>query len=283
MGPALAALLAAVFIQIGTNLANDLYDFRKGADTQERLGPTRAVQAGWLSEHEVWIGTWLAFGAAMVAGLYLAWLAGPWLIVVGLASILSGVLYTAGPAPIGYVGLGDAFVFVFFGWVAVVGSCYVQTLSVEPLALLASIPIGALATAILVINNLRDIDTDIKAGKKTLAVRFGPMFARLEYLVLVVGAFLVPLWLYLRADMVWPVLLPMILAPVSPALITRAFTREGGELNPLLGDTAKLLLAFAVLFTIGIVWATVPVGDPGAIESTEPAAMALTAQLSLLR
>jgi 1,4-dihydroxy-2-naphthoate octaprenyltransferase len=170
-GPFVGALAAAVLIQVGTNLANDYFDYRKGADTIARLGPTRVTQSGLVAPSTVRAATALTFGLAALIGLYLVWVGGWPILVVGLLSILSGIAYTGGPWPLGYHGLGDLFVFVFFGVVAVTGSAYLQTGQLEPFALLASVPVGMLVTAILVVNNLRDVETDRAAGKRTLADR----------------------------------------------------------------------------------------------------------------
>src|SRR5580692_1531577 len=172
-GPALAALLGAVFIQIGTNLANDVYDFERGADTAERLGPTRAVQAGLLTARQVRAGMVVAFGLATLAGAYLVSAAGWPVVAIGVLSVASGIAYTGGPYPLGYHGLGDVFVMAFFGFVAVCGTVFVQAHEVPLLAWLAAVPVGAIATAVLVVNNLRDREQDARAGKRTLAVRFG--------------------------------------------------------------------------------------------------------------
>jgi 1,4-dihydroxy-2-naphthoate octaprenyltransferase len=168
----IVVMCAALLIQIGTNLTNDLFDFQKGADTGTRLGPVRVVQAGLLSQREVAAGSALSFGLAILLGLYLAAVGGWPIVAIGLAAVASGIAYTGGPWPLGYHGLGDVFVFVFFGVVAVVGTFYLQSGNVTGAALIASLPVAMLVTAILVVNNLRDIDTDRLAGKRTLAVRF---------------------------------------------------------------------------------------------------------------
>ncbi|HYX90253.1 MAG TPA: 1,4-dihydroxy-2-naphthoate polyprenyltransferase, partial [Myxococcaceae bacterium] len=167
-GPALAALAGALLIQIGTNLANDFFDFKKGADTGARLGPTRVTQAGLIAPEAVFTAAMLAFGAAVAVGLYLTWVAGWPILVIGLLSVASGYAYTGGPYPLGYHGLGDAFVFVFFGLVAVAGTYYAHALALTPLAVAAGVPLGALSTGLLAVNNLRDVETDARAGKRTL-------------------------------------------------------------------------------------------------------------------
>ena len=250
-GPALAALGVAVFIQIGTNLSNDVLDFDRGADTESRVGPARAVQSGLLDRGQVWVGAWVAFGLCMACGLYLAAVAGWPVLVVGAISIASGLLYTAGPWALAYVGLGDLFVLLFFGLVAVVGTVYVQALEVPAVAWWAGIAVGALATAILVVNNLRDRATDAAAGKRTLAVRFGARSARLEYaaLLLVAHAAAFPLAVRLGP---WP-LLSWLALPFAVAVVRSVWRVEGAALNLALAATARLLFLFGVLLSVGIV------------------------------
>jgi 1,4-dihydroxy-2-naphthoate octaprenyltransferase len=197
LGPALAALAGALLLQVGANFANDVFDFEKGADTAERLGPVRAVQAGLLAPASVKRGMLVVFGLALLVGAYLTSVAGPAIVVIGLASIAAAVAYTGGPYPLGYHGLGELFVMIFFGFVAVAGTAFVQTGRVPELAWWAAVPVGSLATAILVVNNLRDIPTDGPAGKRTLAVRFGERGAVALYTALVASAYAVPLVLYL--------------------------------------------------------------------------------------
>jgi 1,4-dihydroxy-2-naphthoate octaprenyltransferase len=253
LGPSLAALFGAVCIQIGTNLANDVFDFPKGADTAERLGPVRAVQAGLLSARQVRAGMWVAFGLASLAGVYLVAVAGWPVVAIGLFSIASGIAYTGGPYPLGYHGLGDLFVLVFFGFVAVCGTVFVQAHAVPPLAWLASIPVGAVATAVLVVNNLRDREQDAKAGKCTLAVRLGTRATIVEYGALLCAAELVPLALALdRLASPW-VLLPFATLPWALWLLRQVAVRRGRDLNPMLKATALLLLVHAGLFSVGLV------------------------------
>lgn len=251
--PALAALLGALLIQIGTNFANDLFDYRKGADTAERLGPTRAVQAGLLSPRQVLAGTWVAFSLATLVGVYLTWVAGAAIVGVGVLSIAAGLAYTAGPYPLGYHGFGDLLVLVFFGFVAVVGTTFVQTKSVPELSLWASVPVGALATAILVVNNLRDRETDARAGKRTLAVRFGARGAKAEFAVLLAAAYAVPLLILVRdLATVW-VLLPLLTLPLALSETRHLLRRQGAALNASLAGTARLLLFFGMLLAAGLV------------------------------
>ncbi|MEL7368536.1 MAG: 1,4-dihydroxy-2-naphthoate polyprenyltransferase [Myxococcota bacterium] len=252
MGPALGALFGALAIQVGTNLANDVFDFKKGADTAERLGPTRAVQAGWLSPQAVTTGMIVAFGLAVVAGLYLAAVAGWPIVVVGIVSILAGIGYTAGPAPLAYIGAADVFVMVFFGQVAVAGTTFVQTLTWEPLALMVSVPIGALATAVLVVNNLRDRNQDVKANKRTLVVRLGATFGQWEYRFLVALAYIVPVALAVSSTTRPWILLPLLSLPLAVVQVWQVATRDGRALNANLAGTARLLLVFSALLAVGL-------------------------------
>ena len=251
-GPAAAAMFGAMAIQVGTNLANDVFDFKKGADTEERLGPTRAVQAGWLSPSAVMLGMMVAFGLAALAGVYLVYVAGWPIVVVGVLSILSGIGYTAGPAPLAYIGAADFFVMIFFGAVAVAGTTYVQTLTVEPLALIASVPVGALATAVLVVNNLRDQEQDEKAHKRTLVVRFGGAFGQWEYRLLLFAAYAAPVVL-VAGGLVGPAgLLPLLSAPLAVVQLREVAARQGRALNANLVGTARLLLVFSALLAAGL-------------------------------
>lgn len=249
---ALAALFGAMAIQIGTNFANDVFDYEKGADTAERLGPTRAVAAGLLSPGAVRVGMVVAFLFATLSGVYLTWIAGPAIVAIGVLSIASGILYTAGPYPLAYVGLGDVFVIVFFGFVAVMGTAFVQTDAVTLRAALASVPVGALATAILAVNNLRDRHQDVHANKRTLAVRFGGGFARAEWAFLVLAAYAAPVAMFLLGESGAWVMLPWVTAPVAIRIGRAVFREEGPPLNAALAATAKLLLMFSVLFAVGI-------------------------------
>ncbi len=251
----LAALIGAMFIQIGTNLANDVFDHEKGADTADRLGPLRVTQAGLLTAREVRVGMAISFALATLAGVYLTAIAGWVIVAIGLASIASGIAYTGGPFPLGYNGLGDIFVFVFFGLVAVVGTTFVTLGAVPPLAIVAAIPVGALATAVLVVNNVRDATTDVACGKRTLVVRLGRRFGVVEYAALLVIAFAVPVALAAtQARSPW-ILLPLATAPFAVRLV-RIVAREtaGAVLNACLASTAKLLLVHGLLFALGIFW-----------------------------
>jgi 1,4-dihydroxy-2-naphthoate octaprenyltransferase len=250
--PALAALLGALLLQIGANFANDVFDFEKGADTAERLGPTRAVQAGLLSAKSMRLGMVVVFALALALGLYLTAVAGPAILIIGCASIVSAIAYTGGPYPLGYHGLGDLFVFVFFGLVAVCGTAFVELGRVPLLAVVCALPVGALATAILVVNNLRDRQTDQVAGKRTLAVRFGRGFALGQYRALIAVSYLVPLGLALSRSVGPEVLLPVASLPLALKTERAVKSQEGRALNPLLAATAKLLLIFGLLFALGL-------------------------------
>ncbi|MEA2584086.1 MAG: 1,4-dihydroxy-2-naphthoate polyprenyltransferase [Thermomicrobiales bacterium] len=245
---AAAALAVAVLLQIGANLANDVFDFRRGADTSARLGPVRVTQSGLIPTGQVLVATGVVLGASVVAGLPLV-IRGGWpILLLGLLAILAALAYTAGPVPLGYYGLGEVAVFVFFGPVAVAGTYYLQSRDLSALAVTASIPVGCLATAILVINNLRDIPTDKLAGKRTLAVRLGPRKTRIEYGALLGVAFLTMpvLWLADLLSTWW--WLPWLTVPLAASLVRRVASENGQALNPRLAETARLHLLFGLLF-----------------------------------
>ncbi len=249
--PALAALLGALLIQIGTNFANDVFDFKKGAD-KERVGPLRAVQAGLITPRQMFMGMWVVFGLATLIGLYLVYVGGWPIVVIGLLSILSGIAYTGGPFPLGYNGLGDIFVFIFFGLVAVGGTYYVQAGNVSTLAWWGAIAVGLLGTAIIVVNNLRDIDTDRKVGKKTLAVRLGAKATQSEYFALLAGAYLVPpvIWALNLAGG-W-VMLSWLSLPLAWQMIRQIQLQKGRALIPVLAGTARLEMVYSLLFALGL-------------------------------
>lgn len=246
----IAAALGATFIQIGTNLANDVFDFEKGADTAERLGPLRVTQAGLLTPRQVRAGMIASFVLATLAGLYLVSVAGWPIVAIGVASIASGVAYTGGPYPLGYNGLGDVFVFVFFGLVAVCGTALVALGDVPWTAWAAAVPVGALATAVLVVNNVRDHETDVKAGKRTLVVRRGRPFGVREYAALWSLALAVPVALAASLRAPW-MLLPLLTLPAARRLSLAVSGTQGAALNPLLGATARMLLAHSALASLG--------------------------------
>lgn len=251
-GPALAALAGGLLIQVGTNFANDVMDFRKGTDTAERVGPTRVTLAGLLSEREVVLGAVAAFALATLCGVYLALVAGWPVIGIGVLSIVSGVLYTAGPSPLAYNGLADLFVLLFFGFAAVCGTVFVQLGRVTPLAIAGSLSAGALATAILCVNNVRDVETDRKAGRRTIPVRFGRATGVVEYTLLVLLAHLVPLLaVWARIASPW-LLLAVLTLPTGLRLARTLATTTGPALNGTLARTAQLLLLHALVFSAAV-------------------------------
>jgi 1,4-dihydroxy-2-naphthoate octaprenyltransferase len=253
LGPALAAFGGAMLLQILANLSNDLFDFERGADTSERLGPTRVVQAGLLGKRAVRTGVGVTVALALTVGAYLTAVAGPAVVAIGIASILAALAYTGGPYPLGYNGLGEVFVVIFFGFVAVSGTVFVQSGEVPALAWWVSVPPGFLASAILVVNNVRDRETDLRAGKRTLAVRWGRRAAIAEYAALVGTSYLVPLALVALGWLSWSALLPLLTLPVAQRLVRRVASEHGRLLNHRLVGTAQLLLAFSALFALGIV------------------------------
>jgi 1,4-dihydroxy-2-naphthoate polyprenyltransferase len=257
VGGFIVALLGSVLIQIGTNLANDYSDARRGADTADRLGPVRVTSSGLVTPRRVLLATWIAFAAAVACGVYLTVLAGPLILLIGALSIAAGVLYTGGPRPYGYAGLGELFVFLFFGLVAVNGSYYVQ---LEELAFLPaglSVAVGFLATAILVVNNVRDIDTDRRAGKRTLAVRIGREPARRLYLALIAGAYLVlVLTLAIEGGPWWAALGFVSLAIVGRPLRAVKTRTDGPALNAALAGTGAVLGLFSLGVSAGLVIAS---------------------------
>jgi 1,4-dihydroxy-2-naphthoate octaprenyltransferase len=255
VGGFVAALLGAVFIQVGTNLSNDYSDARRGADTEERLGPVRVTAGGLVPPKRVLVATYVTFGLAVTCGAYLVYLAGPILLAIGAASILAGVLYTGGPRPYGYEGLGELFVFLFFGVVAVTGSYYVQTEEVSWEAFALAVPVGLLASAILVVNNVRDLETDRRAGKRTLAVRLGRQGARGLYGGMLAAAFVTaPFpWLFGGDALDAWLLLPWLAIPLAipVARIVRERT-DGPSLNAALAKTGMLQLVFCILLSAGL-------------------------------
>lgn len=252
-GPALAALLAALLLQIGANLANDVFDFHRGADATNRLGPLRVTQAGLLRPDQVYRGMLVVFGLAALLGVYLFLVAGWPVILIGAACILAALAYTGGPFPFGYYGLGDLFVFIFFGPVATVGTYYVQTQALSLLAVWASLPMGFLITAILVVNNLRDIENDRQVGKRTLAVRLGVKGTQIEYMLCLAGAYLTPLALWLSRQGPGWMLLSWLSLPVAYRWTAALRGEQGRALNRALGGTGQLTLLYAVLFAAGVV------------------------------
>jgi len=253
VGAFVAALIGSVFIQIGTNLANDYSDAKRGADTVDRLGPVRVTSAGLVAPRRVLTATWVAFGVAVACGIYLTAVAGVVILLIGVLSIAAGVLYTGGPRPYGYAGFGEVFVFLFFGLVAVNGSYYVQVEQLDALPLGLSIAVGFLATAILVVNNVRDLDTDRRAGKNTLAVRMGRDNAVALYRVLVLGAFVVlPIALVAGDASLLPLIGLLALPLAIKPLRTMSNRTDGPSLNAALAGTGALLGAFSLLVSLGL-------------------------------
>ncbi|MEZ3117112.1 1,4-dihydroxy-2-naphthoate polyprenyltransferase [Halobaculum sp. MBLA0147] len=265
--PAVAALVGAALIQVGTNFANDYYDAVKGADTEDREGFTRVTAGGLIEPASVKRAMWLTFAAAILGGVYLVWVGGLPILVIGLLSVASGVAYTGGPYPLGYHGLGDLFVFLFFGVIAVTGTYYVQaaaelgvafaTLVPRPelvplAALVASLPVAALSTNILVVNNVRDREEDATTGKRTLAVRFGYGVARGEFVGLLGLAYTIPIVFAVETGDL-ATLLPLVTLPLAASVARTVLTETAGEaLNPTLESTGRLLAAFAALFAVGL-------------------------------
>ncbi|MGA9859392.1 MAG: 1,4-dihydroxy-2-naphthoate polyprenyltransferase [Solirubrobacteraceae bacterium] len=249
----LAALLGALFIQVGTNLSNDYSDARRGADADDRLGPVRVTAGGLVPPRQVLIATYVTFGLAVLAGVYLIVVAGWQLLIVGAASILAGIAYTGGPKPYGYEGLGEVFVFLFFGIVAVAGSFFVQVRHLNWEAFALAVPVGLLAAAILVVNNVRDIDSDRRASKRTLAVRLGRERTRTMFSAIVYLAYLfTPVtWLFGPAT-AW-VLLPWLTLPLAAGVVRVVRSRaDGPSLNGALAQTGMLQLAFCMLLSAGL-------------------------------
>jgi 1,4-dihydroxy-2-naphthoate octaprenyltransferase len=270
--PAVAALLGALLIQVGTNFANDYYDAKKGADTDEREGFTRVTAGGLIPPRQVKLAMVATYGLAVVVGLYLVAVGGVPILVVGLTSIAAGILYTGGPYPYGYRGLGDLFVFVYFGVVAVTGTYYVQAVAAGgdalqpgwlptgtvPLRVVAaSLPAACLSTAILVVNNIRDIESDAATGKRTLAVMLGYRWSRVEFVSLVGLAYAVPVGLAVTDAFELAVLAPLASLPVAVTVTRTVLTRsDGTALNPALERVGQILFAHSVLFAAGLVTPT---------------------------
>ena len=250
--PALAALVGALLLQIGSNLANDVFDYEKGADTEERLGPVRVTQAGLLSPSAMKRGMAVVFGLALLVGVYLTWVAGWPIVVIGLLSIAAAIAYTGGPYPLGYNGLGDVFVFLFFGLVAVMGTAWVSSGEVSVQAAYAGAAVGALATNVLVVNNVRDAEQDVKAGKRTLVVRFGRSFGIAEYAACLLLAYVVPLGFVLAGFASALTLLPWATLPLALKLLSRVRREKGAALNLVLANTAKLVFLHGLLFALGL-------------------------------
>lgn len=249
---ALMCLFAALLLQIGSNLANDVFDFERGTDTPERLGPTRVTQAGLLSPSQVKIGMAVVFALAALLGLYLAWLGGWPIILIGIAAIISAIAYTGGPFPLGYYGLGDIFVFIFFGLASVAGTYYVQAGTVSSAAWWMTIPPGLIITAILVVNNLRDLENDRKSKKHTLAVIFGEHFAKIEYLLCMLVAYLMLPFAAWMGIIPWLSLLAWGSLPIAFRATRTVFIQKGRPLNTALAGTGQAAFVLGVLFWVGL-------------------------------
>jgi 1,4-dihydroxy-2-naphthoate octaprenyltransferase len=247
----LAALFGSIMIQVGANFANDLFDFKKQSDTSERIGPMRVTQAGLATPRQMTAATIIVFSLAVLAGVYLVYRGGWPIVVIGLVSIACAILYTASPLALGYLGLGDVFVLIFFGPVALAGTYYVQALDISLPIILAGIPFGMISNAILTVNNLRDIETDKKSGKKTLAVRFGRTFARYEYLAMLLGAAVMAVSLSIILDKVYLLLAILYLAFSYRTLQTVFSSTDGERLNNTLAATGRLLIIYGLLFGAG--------------------------------
>jgi 1,4-dihydroxy-2-naphthoate polyprenyltransferase len=249
----LAALLGAIFIQVGTNLSNDYSDARRGADADDRLGPVRVTAGGLVPPKQVLVATYVSFGLAVLAGVYLVAVAGWLLLVIGAASILAGILYTGGPKPYGYEGLGELFVFLFFGVVAVAGSFYVQVTHLDWEAFALSVPVGLLAAAILVVNNIRDIDSDRRASKRTLAVKLGRANTRWLFAAIIYGAFLLAPVTWIFGPLKPWLMLTWLALPLATALVRIVRTHtDGPSLNGALARSGMLQLIFCVLLSAGL-------------------------------
>ena len=248
-----AALVGAIFIQVGTNLSNDYSDARRGADTEDRLGPVRVTAGGLVPPSRVLVATYVSFGVAVLAGIYLIVVAGWQLLLVGAASILAGVLYTGGPRPYGYEGLGEVFVFLFFGIVAVAGSFFVQVRYLDWEAFALAVPVGLVAAGILVVNNVRDIETDRRAGKRTLAVRLGRARTRRLFAAMIYGAYLLLFVTWVFGPLTGWVMLPWLTMTVGAETVREVRNRvDGPSLNRALAQTGMLQLAFCMLLAAGV-------------------------------
>lgn len=247
------ALVGAVLIQIATNFINDALDFKKGADTHERLGPVRVTQAGLISAEKVMAAAWLCLLGAALCGIPLIVRGGWPMLVIGLASIVAAYAYTGGPYPLAYHGLGEIFVLIFFGFVAVGGTFYAHSLQLTPSALIAGFAAGSLANVLLVINNLRDIDNDRKSNKRTLVVRFGERFARAEIALYALAPFVAVAWIAWLRDQSW-LLVTLVALPLALAVIGRVMRSRGAELNRCLALGGALQWAYGLLFVIGSIF-----------------------------
>jgi len=250
----LAALVCAFLIQVGTNFANDYFDFKKGADTDQRIGFQRASATGLIRPSQMLVATIISMSTAFILGLYLVWIGGWVILIIGILSLVFGVLYTGGPFPLGYNGLGDLFVFIFFGIVAVTGTYYVNALEWSFQSFLISIPVGALSVNILVVNNLRDIEQDRIANKKTLGVLFGENVLKAEYVIMLVISYVSVVFFWMKTGNIFSAILPVFAIPLAvPALSDVLFHNDKKILNKTLEKTARFMVLFGVLLSVGLV------------------------------
>ena len=249
----IVALLCSILIQVGTNFTNDLYDFLKGSDTVKRKGPRRVLATGLISVTEMRNAIILVFGLTFLLGLYLVFSVGILILWVGLFSIFAGIIYTAGPFPLAYNGLGDVFVFIFFGIVGTMGTFYLHTQEISFLSFIVSIPVGALITNILVVNNFRDIEEDREANKKTLAVILGREFSRWQFIILILISYLTSFSLYFQFDFDFGIFLPFVTIPISFILMKMLYRLKGEELNKTLELSAKFAGVYGLCLSIGLI------------------------------
>jgi 1,4-dihydroxy-2-naphthoate polyprenyltransferase len=255
--PALTAMIVALLLQIGSNLTNDVSDFEKGADAGPRMGPQRVTQSGLLTPRQVKTGMVVVFALAALFGSTLIFSVGWVVIPIGAAAIFAAIAYTAGPFPLGYHGLGELFVFIFFGIAAVAGTYFVQTGGVSLTAWLTSLPIGFIIVGILIVNNLRDIDADKLAGKFTLAARFGIRFAKMEYVFFVIAAYISILICCTQALLPWWIMLTWLSLPIAYQTIQIVLNQKGKPLNKALAQTGQLALLVSLLFLISIIFSKI--------------------------
>ena len=249
----LIALLCSILIQVGTNFTNDLYDYLKGTDKEDRIGPRRVLVSGLISTTEMKMGIVTVFGLAFLLGLYLVYASGIVILIIGIISILAGLAYTAGPYPLAYNGLGDVFVFAFFGIVGTTGTYYLHLHEFSLLSFLIAVPVGALITNILVVNNYRDIEEDREADKYTLAVKLGKKFTRFQFVNSIAISYLILFIIYFNYDFTYWIFLPLISLPIAVILVKTLQTLEGEGLNKTLELSAKYAALFGLLFSIGLI------------------------------
>ena len=247
-------LLASLLIQIGTNLANDVFDFEKGTDTEERLGPKRVAQAGLLTPKQVKMGMFYTFMLALLIGCYLAWIGGLPIVIIGSIAIISGIAYTGGPFPLGYNGLGDLFVFLFFGVIAVPGTYYLQGGDLfDSFAIILGIVMGLMADCILIVNNIRDADNDIKTGKRTLAVILGKRFSKIQYSIFAIIPYILPFWIFHNEIPKLTIFIALFSFPICMRNIIDVWRNSGSKLNQLLENSARLQFVYTLLLALGFI------------------------------